>query len=172
MGNTAERTKLLDRLLSVLDKAGTGGLAAVSLIPGAGVYFWASSLQMPRPVAAVIGVYAVAGVLWLCTGLRELRRQRRRHEEQPDYEKWNLVTTFTLADAANLWADRRPDLSFDDSANAIFRMLKEQAESGGLDATTLGTDFHRDSLVLRGDLMRLARRMKQRPKFLFNKGAR
>lgn len=156
----------------MLEKAGTWGLAAVSLIPGGGFYLWASFLQMPRPVAAVIGIYAVAGGLWLCTGLRELRRQRRRNEERPDYEKWNLVTTFTFAQAANLWADRRPDLSFDDSANAIFSMLKEQAGSGGLDATPLGPDFHGDSLALRGDLMTLARRMKQRPKFLFNKGAR
>jgi 4-amino-4-deoxy-L-arabinose transferase-like glycosyltransferase len=161
-----------DRLLSMLDRAGTGGLAAVSLIPGAGVYAWAASLQMPRPVAAVIGVYAVAGALWLCTGLRELRRQRRRHEERPDYEKWNLVTTFTLAQAASLWVERRPALNFDDSAHAIFSMLMEQAKSGGLDATLMETEFHRDSLVLRGDLMTLARRMKQRPKFLFNKGAR
>lgn len=172
MMKPAERSGTVDRLLSVLERTATWGLAAVSLLLGGGVYLWATFLQMPRPVAAVIGVYAAAGGLWLCTGLLELGRQRQRNAERPDYEKWNLVTTFTLAQAANLWADRRPDLSFDDSANAIFSMLKEQAKSGGLDATPLGPEFHRDSLALRGDLMTLARRVKQRPKFLFNKGAR
>ncbi|HUN70132.1 MAG TPA: hypothetical protein VMU46_15130 [Burkholderiales bacterium] len=162
----------IDRLLSLLDKAGTLGLAVMSLIPGVGAYLWAAQIQIPGPVAAVIGIYGLAGGLWLHTGLTELKRQRRRNEARPDYAKWNLVTTFTLAQAANLWVDRRPDMELDDSANAIFRMLKEQAEAGRLDANPQGPGFHRESLVLRGDLVALARRMKQRPNFLFNKNAR
>ena len=162
----------LDRILSVLERAGTWGMALVSLLPGVGAYLWASLSRMPGPVAAVLAVYGVAGGLWLYTSLMELRWQRRRNELRPDYEKWNLVATFTFAQAANLWADRRPELSFDDSAEAIFRMLKEQAKAGRLDANAMGEDFDRDALVLRGDLVRLARRLKQRPKFLFNKGAR
>ena len=172
MAETGKRLETIDRLLSILERAGIWGLAAMSLIPGGGAYLWASVIQIPRPIAAVLGLYGLAGGLWLHTGLTDLRRQRRRSESLPDYEKWNLVTTFTFAQAASLWTDRRPDMSMDDSAHAVFRMLKEQAEAGGLDANPAGPSFHRDSLVLRGDLMALARRMKQRPKFLFNKNAR
>lgn len=162
----------VDRLLSFLESTGGWGLAAFSLLPGGGACLWAMLIQIPAPVAAVLGVYALAGGLWLYTSLMQLRWHRRRNELRPDYEKWNLVTTFTLAQAAILWADRRPELDFDDSAHAIYSMLKEQARAGHLDATAAGQDIDRDSRVLRGDLVRLARRLKQRPKFLFNKGAR
>lgn len=172
MGKAPAGLAVVDRLLAALEKAGTLGLLATSLIPGAGAYFWASRVQMPAPVAAVLSVYGLAGGLWLYTSLMELRWQRRRNELRPDYEKWNLVTTFTLAQAASLWADRRPELEFDDSAQATFSMLKEQAEAGTLDATPAGETFGRDARVLRGDLVRLAKRMKQRPRFLFNKGVR
>jgi hypothetical protein len=172
MAETGKRLEAIDRFLSIVERVGKWGLAAMTLIPGGGLYLWASVIQIPGPVAAVLGLYGLAGGLWLHTGLTDLRRQRRKSESLPDYEKWNLVTSFTFAQAANLWTDRRPDMSMDDSAFAVFRMLKEQAEAGGLDANPVGPSFHRDSLVLRGDLMTLARRMKQRPKFLFNKNAR
>jgi hypothetical protein len=172
MAQADQLLETLDRLLSILERTGSWGLVAVSLLPGGLAFLWALLIPMPTPVAAVLGVYGLAGGLWLYTSLMQLRWQRRRNELRPDYEKWNLVTTFTLAQAANLWADRRPELVFDDSAHAIFSMLKEQTRSGALDANAVGREFDRDSLVLRGDLMRLARRLKQRPKFLFNKGAR
>jgi hypothetical protein len=172
MAETGRRLETIDRLLSILERAGTWGLAAMSLIPGGGAYVWASTIQIPGPVAAVLGLYGVAGGLWLHAGLTDLRRQRRKRESLPDYDKWNLVITFTFAQAANLWTDRRPDMSMDDSSYAVFRMLKEQAQAGELPANPVGPSFHRDSLVLRGDLLKLARRMKQRPIFLFNKNAR
>jgi hypothetical protein len=170
MGKAAGGLAVVDRLLAALEKAGTRGLLATSVIPGAGACLWAFLVQMPAPVAAVLSVYGVAGGLWLYTSLMELRWQRRRNELRPDYERWNLVSTFTFAQAASLWADRRPELEFDDTASAIFSMLKEQAEAGTLDASAAGETFGRDARVLRGDLVRLAKRMKQRPRFLFNKG--
>jgi len=172
MGEAAKPADALDRFLALLDRLGAWGSAAVSLAAAGGIYAWAAAADMPRPVAVVIAVYALAGALWLYASLLEVQRQRRRAASLPDYEKWNLVATFTFAQAASLWADRRPELEMDDSAHAVYRMLKEQAQSGRLDALPEGPKFHRGSLVLRGDLVNLARRMKQRPRFLFNRHVR
>jgi len=172
MAQPATTPATLDRLLDRLEHWGNWGVVATALALGCGAYAWSVAAQIPRPVSAVIGVYALAGGLWLYASLLELHRQRRRSASLPDYEKWNLVATFTFAQAASLWADRRPELEMDDSAYAVYRMLKEQAQSGGLDALPEGPKFHRGSLVLRGDLVSLARRVKQRPRFLFNRHVR
>lgn len=172
MGEAVSQPSALDRLLALLDRLGAWGSAAASLAAAGAIYGWAVAADMPRPIAGVIALYALAGALWLYASLLEVQRQRRRLASLPDYEKWNLVTTFTFAQAASLWADRRPELALDDSAYAIYRMLKEQAKAGGVDALPEGPQFHRGSLVLRGDLVRLAKRMKQRPRFLFNRNAR
>ncbi len=172
MSGTAKPSDALDRMLALLDRLGAWGSTAASLAAAGAIYGWAVAAGMARPLAAVIAIYALAGAFWLYASLLEVQRQRRRSASLPDYEKWNLVTTFTFAQAASLWADRRPELPLDDAAYAIYRMLKEQAKSGGLDALAEGPEFHRGSLVLRGDLVRLARRMKQRPRFLFNRHVR
>jgi hypothetical protein len=172
MGEAATPADTLDRFLALLDRLGAWGSVAVSTVSALVIYGWSAAAGMPRSIAAVIAIYALAGAFWLYASLLEMQRQRRKSASLPDYEKWNLVTTFTFAQAASLWADRRPELQLDDSAYAIYRMLKEQAQSGGLDALAEGPDFHRGSLVLRGDLVRLARRVKQRPRFLFNRHVR
>jgi len=172
MGEAAKPADTLDRVLALLDRLGAWGSAMVSTIAAGAIYGWSAGTGMPRPIAAVIAIYALAGAFWLYASLLEVQRQRRRSASLPDYERWNLVSTFTFAQAASLWTDRRPELQLDDSATAVYRMLKEQAQSGGLDALPEGPGFHRGSLVLRGDLVRLARRLRQRPRFLFNRHVR
>jgi len=169
MGDAAKRPGIFDRALALLERAGTWGLAAMAVVAAIAIYVWSAAAGFPRPIAAVVALYALAGALWLHASLLEVQSQRRRSASLPDYEKWNLVTTFTFAQAASLWADRRPELGLDDSAYAIYSMLKEQARAGSLDALAQGPEFHRGSLALRGDLLRLAKRMKQRPRFLFNR---
>jgi hypothetical protein len=172
MGEAAKPSDTLDRFLTLLDRLGGWGSAAVSAAAAVAIYGWSAAAGMPRSIAAVIAIYALAGAFWLYASLLEVQRQRRRSASLPDYEKWNLVTTFTFAQAASLWADRRPELPLNDSAYAVYRMLKEHATAGGLDALPEGPAFHRGSLVLRGDLVRLARGIKQRPRFLFNRHVR
>lgn len=169
MGNAASRPASLDRALALLESGGNWSLGAMALAATGVTYFWSVSAGLPAPIAAVAALYGLAGALWLHASLLEFQRQRRRAASLPDYEKWNLVTTFTFAQAASLWADRRPELGLDDSAYAVYSMLKEQARAGTLDALAQGPEFHRGSLVLRGDLLRLAKRVRQRPRFLFNR---
>jgi len=96
----------------------------------------------------------------------------------PDYDAWDLVNDFTVAQAVCLWCGVDPDISFliQKSKNpqiaAIEQMLVSEIRAGRLRAdstqnvlSSIGN--YSESLVTREALKELAERKELKPKFLF-----
>ncbi len=96
----------------------------------------------------------------------------------PDYDAWDLVNDFTVAQASCLWCGVDPDISFliQKSKNpqiaAIEQMLVSEIRAGRLRAdstqnvlSSIGN--YSESLVTREALKELAERKELKPKFLF-----
>ena len=154
---------LLERAVAFLANLGALWTLVVSFAPGIAATVWAYFGAFPGPFVPVVFVFGLAGGLWLYNGIADLKKSRAF-----DYVSWDLVNEFTFQHAANLWVGERPYSGFNDSATAIYKMLVEQASSRSLKANKRGYALYAmDSEVMRADLVELAKRVGQRPKFLF-----
>jgi hypothetical protein len=109
-----------------------------------------------------------------------------RQKTWPDFSKWDAVDIFTLSEAAALWYDQEPSLPLSNRATLIFNRLRRgilnQEISPHMDrreavtsAVTQhsGEKFSLDDAVTvktrikRAELLKYAKKIEERPKFLF-----
>lgn len=146
---------LLDRLVPVF---GLGSLSAILW----GVW---GSISSMSPIEIGLTMFgALTLTVFLINGIRAYLKGRADRLIAQSFKGWELVTKLPFGDVAYLWAG-----SYDPKAARLYlKMLKEQAALGHLKAEKINSeDYNVNSLVTREELVKLARRIGDRPKFLF-----
>lgn len=153
-----ESIVLLDKLVPVFGLAGLSGI-----LWG----LWGSISGMSPIFIGLTMLSALTLTVLLINGVRAYLKSRADRLVAQSFKGWALVEKLPLGDVAYLWAG-----SYDaKAARPYLKMLKEQATLGNLKAEKVNSEHYNvDSLVTREELVKLAQRIRDHPKFLFDDG--
>ena len=118
----------------------------------------------------VVGAPAAAFMFVVFTLVWSQLRRPERPAAMGELAGWNRHPTYTVWQAANLWVGLKPNsqIPADSQAYQSLQLIKSHLISGFINGIYGGTGMN--AQVTREDLMRLAEKVGDKPKFLFPNG--
>lgn len=155
---------------------------SICLVLG-GFEILAAALMMAFPTLfppAIIWVFASIGILTMGLGIIRLRNdiwgwlldralaRSGRAPSAPDYTIWDRVETFTLKQAAMIFAGQHPDSNLaNDAFAAWLRVLKDACRKGQVKYKPNDSDPAMASTTTRTEIKKFGEMQNERPPFFF-----